>query len=78
MTNLLELKKPNFDYTGAIQIIDDIKQKLVSGEFKCLLIVGITPDHDTAQYQLGVEGTSNLEILGAISVMQQSFYDERD
>lgn len=78
MTNLVELKKPELDFTRAVAIIDEIKAQLVSGEFKALLMVGITPESDVALFQLGVENVSSLEILGAISIAQQSYYDQDD
>ncbi len=76
MNNVLKLVKPPMDYTEAARIIDDLKAKLLSGEIKAFVAVGIEPDHQSMMWSVCTEHTSRLEIMGAIAHLQNSYHND--
>lgn len=66
---------PVDDKSDALEVLDDLRAKIESGEIKAFAAVGIAQDHTTYRWQSTTKPTTKLEILGAavhlLSYLQQ-------
>lgn len=57
----------------ALSILDDLRQKIESGEVKAFVAVGVAPDHETLEWSGFTQKTTRLEIQGAIMQLFNHF-----
>lgn len=50
-----------------LEVIEDLRAKVESGEIKAFAAVGIASDHATYRWQSTCQHTTKLELLGAVT-----------
>lgn len=63
------------DKQRALDVLDDLRKKIESGQVIAFAAVGIEPDDSTLFWTAATLGVSRLRLLGAMAHLQHCYHD---
>lgn len=74
ITDITDVPEPQTaDTEKMIDVLDNLRDQVLSGEITSFAAVGIRPDNSTAMWAASAGDAQPLQLLGAITIMQQKF-----
>lgn len=70
---VLSLAQPVVDMADALDVLDDLRRAVESGQIKAFACVGIEPDHCTRMWSSSTKPTTRLELIGAMAQLQYCY-----
>lgn len=63
---LIPLKKPPPDSASAMEVLDDLRKQVESGQIIAFAVVGIEPDDTTMSWLSSTQTVTRLRMMGAL------------
>lgn len=67
---LVDFPTPQRDIEGALEVLESMKQAIISGEIVAFTAAGVSSDDDIVLWCGSTEGISKLRMIGALSILK--------
>jgi hypothetical protein len=68
--------KPATDVTSALEVLDVLREQIVSGQVIAFVAVAIEPDDVTTRFQATTRPVTKLRMLGAVASLNHWVHDD--
>lgn len=72
---IVQLVVKTTDKSGMLESIEDLRQRVESGEVIAFIGVGIAPDDVTRGWSGAIDGVSRLRMMGALATLTHCYHD---